>query len=81
MEKYIEATTFTGSDFKVMTAFEGWKIGFLRYSDRFSDFKVIERHNETDEVFVLLEGTAKLYVEDESVEMEKSDFRQRSATA
>ena len=44
MEKYIEATTFTGSDFKVMTAFEGWKIGFLRYSDRFSDFKVIERH-------------------------------------
>ena len=71
MEKYIEATTFTGSDFKVMTAFEGWKIGFLRYSDRFSDFKVIERHNETDEVFVLLEGTATLYVEDESVEMEK----------
>lgn len=71
MGKYIDSSTFRGEDFQVMTTFEGWKIGFLRYSERFSDFRVIERHLETDEVFVLLEGSATLYVEDESVVMEK----------
>ena len=32
----------------------------------------MERHNKTDEVFVLLEGKATLYVENDSVVMEKS---------
>lgn len=54
-----------------MTEFEGWKIGFLRYSRRFSALTGMERHLLTDEAFVLLEGSATLYVEQETIVMEK----------
>lgn len=67
----IEKYTFSGFDFNVMMTFEGWKIGFLRYSERFADFKVLEKHNETDEAFVLLEGSAVLYTDTTSCQMEK----------
>lgn len=67
----IEKYEFSGEDFKVMMQFEGWKIGFLRYSERFSEFKQLERHLETDEAFVLLSGEATLYTENGSCKMEK----------
>lgn len=67
----IEKYKFSGEDFKVMMQYENWKIGFLRYSKRFSEFKQLERHNETDEAFVLLTGDAVLYTKDEACEMEK----------
>lgn len=67
----IEQFEFTGEDFKTVMESDGWKVGFLRYSQRFSEFKQLERHLKTDEVFVLLEGRAVLYTEDESCEMKK----------
>lgn len=66
----IEEHKFNGNDFKVMMEFEGWKIGFLRYSERFSKFGILERHNETDEAFVLLAGNATLYTDENSCIME-----------
>lgn len=68
----IQQYEFDGEDFKAIFGFEGWKIGLLRYSDRFSEFKMLERHNETDEVFVLLEGNAILYTENQQLQMQKS---------
>lgn len=68
----IESYTYRDEDFKVLLEFEKWKIGFLRYSDRFSKFEQLERHLETDEAFVLLEGEATLYTKTESVPMQKS---------
>lgn len=67
----IERFEFTGEDFKTVMESDRWKIGFLRYSQRFSEFKQLERHLKTDEVFVLLEGSAVLYTENESCEMKK----------
>lgn len=63
---------YDGSDFKAVKSFEGWKIGILRYSERFSGFDRLEKHEKTDEVFVLLCGTATLYTENESFEMEEA---------
>ena len=68
----IEISTFNGQDFSVVKQFEGWKIGFLRYSDRFSKFDRLERHLLTDEVFVLLDGEAVLYTDKEEIKMEKN---------
>ena len=68
----IEKSLHLGQGFKVMTEFEGWKIGFLRYSDRFSKFDRLERHLLTDEVFVLLDGEAVLYTDKEEIKMEKN---------
>ena len=69
--EHVQISRFTGTDFQVMTQFEGWKIGLLRHSQRFSACRQMERHLETDEVFVLLEGSATLYVEDQKIPMEK----------
>ena len=70
MNKSVEISRFSGNDFQVMAQFEGWKIGLLRISDRFSAYKQEERHLLTDEVFVLLKGEAVLYVEDQQFHME-----------
>lgn len=67
----IQRFNFDGEDFKVMMQFENWKIGFLRYSERFSKFNQLERHTETDEAFVLLDGSAMLYTETEKIQMQK----------
>ena len=56
MEKY----SYNGEDFKAVLTTKGWKIGLLKYSKRFSKLCVWERHLKTDEVFVLLNGSAKL---------------------
>ncbi len=57
----MEIFTYTGQDFKAVLESGEWKIGILRWSERFSAFRIMERHLLTDEVFVLLEGTASLY--------------------
>ena len=67
----IDKYKFTGQDFASVLTFENWKIGLLRYSERFSKFDRLERHLLTDEAFILLDGSATLYSETEKVEMEK----------
>lgn len=66
----IEECTYNGEDFSVLKEYEGWKIGFLRYGQRFSAFTEMERHLLTEEAFVLLNGSAILYTENESRAME-----------
>lgn len=68
MEKY----TYNGEDFKAVISSNGWKIGLLKYSERFSSLCVWERHLKTDEVFVLLSGSATLYIKDENGNIEKT---------
>ncbi len=68
----IEVIDYNGEDFKAVKVFEGWKIGLMRWSERFSKADRLERHTETDEVFVLLSGEAVLYTEEETVPMEKN---------
>ena len=67
MEKYL----YDGEDFKAVLTTTNWKIGLLRFSERFSKPCVLERHLKTDEAFVLLNGSADLYIkgEDEKVQI------------
>lgn len=67
----IDVYEFNGSGFTEMMRFEGWRIGFLRSAERFSTVEELERHNKTDEAFILLEGSAVLYTDDMQMEMEK----------
>lgn len=59
--------------FRVMVESGEWKIGLLRYNERFSRFAELERHMLTDEVFVLLSGVATLYTETEALAMEQGN--------
>ena len=57
--------------FKVAAEYGTWKVGVLRYNERFSRLGEMERHMLTDEVFVLLSGSAVLYTDGEAVEMKQ----------
>lgn len=45
--------------------FGAWRIAFLTFAQRFSDITYLERHKNTDEAFVLLKGSAKIYIGEE----------------
>jgi len=58
----METYTYNGEDFKAVLTTDNWKIGLLKYSERFSRLCVWERHLKTDEAFILLSGKATLYI-------------------
>ena len=66
----IEIFTHTDSGFKVLMEHGEWKIGMLRYCERFAHLGEFERHLLTDEAFMLLSGEATLYTDSESIKME-----------
>ncbi len=39
-----------------------WTVAILNYEERFDKIEKLERHNLTDEVFILLEGEATLII-------------------
>ena len=65
----IEIKTYTGEGYLPLVDFESWRVAFLRRNERFSRLEELERHLETDEVFVLLEGSATLYTRADSGEL------------
>lgn len=65
----IDEKVHKGSGFRVLLESGEWKIGFLRYCERFSKFDEMEQHLFTDESFVLLTGNARLYTEQECIDM------------
>jgi mannose-6-phosphate isomerase-like protein (cupin superfamily) len=66
----IRVFSHTADGFKVAQESGEWKVGVLRYSERFSRLGEMERHMLTDEVFVLVSGSATLYTEAETLRMD-----------
>ena len=60
----VEIHEYKGEGYKPLVDFESWRVAVLRYAEVFTEVKVVERHLETDEVFVLLEGEATLITEE-----------------
>ena len=71
----IEVAGYDGPNYKTLLASGSWRVAFLNHGDKFSPERPerLERHLETDEVFVLLDGSATLFVGKEmnSVKMER----------
>lgn len=59
---YLQVFENTGQCFKPVTAFGGWRVALLTRFDKVApeNLRQAERHLETDEVFVLLSGSACL---------------------
>ena len=64
----------TDEGFRVLIESGTWKVGMLRYSQRFARLGELERHLLTDEVFVLLSGSATLYTDCQSLAMEQNSL-------
>jgi ureidoglycolate hydrolase len=63
-EKMLEISEFTGFGYQPLIDFGTWRVAILRFNDDAFPEKIsfVERHNETDEVFVLLAGQAVLFL-------------------
>lgn len=62
----IEILENHGTDYLPLVWFEGWRVAILNDAPKFrrETMPYMERHNETDEVFVLLGGVCTLYIGD-----------------
>ena len=66
MNKMIEIQEHCGNDFKPLVFSDNWRVAILNDAPQFrrETMPYLERHNNTDEVFVLLEGSCTLYLGD-----------------
>jgi len=60
--KGLEISEFTGRGYKRTLVYKTWCVAFLTRDDEYTKNTYMERHLETDEVFVLLKGEATLYI-------------------
>lgn len=60
---YIEVTVYSGEGYKPMIDYGSWRVAILRYCEELEiqNLKSMQKHNETDEIFVLLEGSCTLF--------------------
>ncbi|MFZ3151623.1 MAG: hypothetical protein WA116_08075 [Anaerolineaceae bacterium] len=63
-EELLEISTYTGEGYQPLIDFNCWRVAFLRYLDDLEPAKInlVEKHLETDEVFVLLAGQGVLFL-------------------
>jgi ureidoglycolate hydrolase len=63
-EKMLEIREFNGPGYQPVIDFSMWRVAILNYIDEIHPEKIekMERHNETDEVFVLIKGLGILFL-------------------
>lgn len=63
-EKLLEVREFMGLGYSPVIDFGAWRVAILNYIDEIHPDRIsfMERHNETDEVFVLSKGQAILFI-------------------
>ena len=63
-EELLEVREHTTEGYKPVVDFEAWRVAVLNYSSELlpENITTMQRHNETDEVFVLLRGRCILFL-------------------
>lgn len=63
-EKLLEVRSFEGAGYQPLIDYDKWRVAILRYCDELLPECIftLQKHNETDEVFVLLEGRCILFL-------------------
>jgi mannose-6-phosphate isomerase-like protein (cupin superfamily) len=72
-EKLLEIREYTGPGYRPVIDFETWRVAILNYLDEIHPERIdsVERHNETDEVFVMLKGQGILFLGEGEVQVER----------
>lgn len=65
-EKLLQISGYEGEGYQPLVRYEGWRVAILRYCDELLPENIdrFQRHDLTDEVFVLLDGHCTLYLAD-----------------
>ena len=63
----IEIKKYSGEGFRAVMEFEGWKIGIFNSAPCWQEDQstYVQKHNKSDEAFVLLKGHCTLYISTE----------------
>jgi len=63
-EELLEVRDYTKGGYSPVVDYAGWRVAILNYADelRCEKLAAMQRHNETDEVFVLLRGRCILFL-------------------
>lgn len=69
----LEIHKIDGDGYAPLVRFESWRVARLRYCDELlpQNIKKLQRHEKTDELFVLLEGNCTLFLADGADQIEK----------
>lgn len=61
--EYISVTKYMGEGYQPMIDYESWRVAILRYCEELEiqNLKSMQKHDESDEVFVLLKGNCILF--------------------
>lgn len=60
----LEVSEYTGPGYRPLVDYGAWRVAILRFEDELLPENIhnMQRHNETDEVFVLLQGRCILFL-------------------
>lgn len=63
IEKHIESIEFQDKGYKPLVDYDKWRVAVLKYCEdlKIENITFMQKHDETDEVFVLLAGNCTLY--------------------
>jgi hypothetical protein len=63
IDGFIEVTHFTGEGFKPLVDYGEWRVAVLRFINELLPERIdcMDAHQETDEVFILVEGNCVLF--------------------
>jgi hypothetical protein len=63
-ESLLEVREYTDAGYRPLVDYEAWRVAILNYDDELLPQNItrIQRHDETDEVFVLLRGRCILFI-------------------
>jgi hypothetical protein len=64
--RLIEIKEYQGDGYKPLIDFETWRVAVLKYCDELlpENITKLQRHDESDEAFVLLQGNCTLFIAD-----------------
>jgi hypothetical protein len=64
LENLLEVSQYGGAGYQPLVDYETWRVAILRYEDALlpGNITAMQRHDETDEVFVLLAGHCILFL-------------------
>lgn len=72
-KNYLEIKQYDGDGYMPLIDFESWRVAILKYCDELlpENINKLQRHDESDEVFVLLKGQCTLFIADGKEEIGK----------
>ena len=76
-ESMLEVRTYSGEGYMPLVDFKSWRVALMNFSDNFRPERIhiLERHPETDEVFVLLRGQVLMILAEGDGGVQKLHFQ------